>query len=121
MNSNKLKRELLQLAREMRSNPTPAEKLLWEHLRNRQLDGCKLRRQHIIDRFIVDFCCLEYKLVVEVDGPIHKSSASYDFARGQRLGELGFHEIRFFDNEVLNDIDYVGERIREFLHGAKSD
>lgn len=121
MSSNKLKQELLQLAKEMRSNPTPAEKLLWERLRNRQLDGFKFRRQHVIDRFIVDFCCLKYKLVVEVDGPIHRFSAGYDFARSQKLGELGFHEIRFFDDQVLNDIDRVKERILEFLQRVKSD
>ncbi len=55
-------------ARALRKNLTDAEKLLWRHLRDRQLDGCKFRRQHPIGKFIVDFVCVEKKLVIEVDG-----------------------------------------------------
>ncbi len=64
--------KLKPLARQMRTQPTPAEDILWQHLRNRQLLGYKFRRQHSIERFIVDFFCNQAGLVIEVDGPIQQ-------------------------------------------------
>jgi very-short-patch-repair endonuclease len=69
--SPELWEKLKPLARQMRCKPTPAEKQLWQKLKNKQLLGLKFRRQHSIDRFIVDFYCNEVRLVVEVDGSIH--------------------------------------------------
>ncbi|MQY72086.1 MAG: DUF559 domain-containing protein, partial [Dehalococcoidia bacterium] len=64
--------KLKPLAREMRRAPTLAEEVLWQHLRNSQMGGFKFRRQHPIDRFIVDFYCFKIRLVIEVDGPVHQ-------------------------------------------------
>ena len=62
--------KLFQYARQLRENPTPAEQLLWERLRGNQT-GYKFRRQHPLDKYVVDFYCLALKLAIEVDGPIH--------------------------------------------------
>jgi very-short-patch-repair endonuclease len=72
---------LLQAARELRHPQTPAEQKLWSRLRNRQLNGFKFRRQHPIDRFIIDFYCDEAKLCIEVDGDSHAEQIEYDQAR----------------------------------------
>ncbi len=77
------------LARQMRREPTPAEERLWESLRNRGLDGYKFRRQHSIDRFVVDFYCSEASLVVEVDGPVHKYTRTDDAIRQEFLEVQG--------------------------------
>ena len=69
---------LLQAARELRQPQTPAEQKLWSHLHNRQLNGFKFRRQHPIDRFIIDFYCDEARLCIEVDGDSHAEQIEYD-------------------------------------------
>jgi very-short-patch-repair endonuclease len=74
--------KLKPLARQMRHEPTSAEAFLWQHLRRKQL-GVKFRRQHLIDRFIVDFYSHEAALVVEVDGPIHEYTSEEDALRQQ--------------------------------------
>lgn len=73
--------EVLDAARHLRKNPTPAEEVLWSAIRGRSLDGLYFRRQHPLGRFILDFCCLAHRLVVEVDGAIHAERAAYDQAR----------------------------------------
>ena len=78
----------------MRHEPTPAEALLWTHLRNRQLCGYRFHRQHQIDRFIVDFVCLMPKLVIEVDGAVHQQQVTADLEREQILQSLGYRIIR---------------------------
>jgi very-short-patch-repair endonuclease len=78
--------KLKPLARQKRKEPTHAEKLLWQHLRNRQLRGFKFRRQHSIERFIVDFYCAEGGLVLEVDGPFHDYQPEEDKIRETFLG-----------------------------------
>jgi very-short-patch-repair endonuclease len=103
-------------ARHLRKRMTPAEELLWQQLRGNQLDGWHFRRQHPVGRFIVDFFCAKAKLVVEVDGPIHKQQRAYDKERTELLEtERGYHVIRFTNDEVLNDIESVLQRIREAL------
>ncbi len=99
------------LARQMRAAPTLAERLLWEHLRDRQVGGLKFRRQHGIERFIVDFYCAEMRLVIEVDGPIHEYTQEEDAVRQQFLESQGLRVLRFTNDEVLNDLPSVLARI----------
>jgi very-short-patch-repair endonuclease len=101
-------------AQAMRKSPTAAEAVLWERLRNRKLAGYRFRRQHPIDRFVVDFCCPSVRLVVEVDGGIHDTLRDADEARERLLNELGFKVLRFTNDQVLQRTDWVLEQI----HGA---
>ena len=96
-----------QRARELRQEMTPAEKLLWEQLRNRKLAGLKFRRQHPLDRFIVDFYCAACNLVVEVDGDIHDLQQERDEVRIEELELQGHQVIRFRNEQVLNDLETV--------------
>jgi very-short-patch-repair endonuclease len=107
--------KLKPLARQMRKNPTPAENKLWQHLRGKQLLGYKFRRQHAIERFIVDFYCHEARLIVEVDGPIHQYTTEEDAIRQKFLESLGFRVLRFTNEQVLTNIDGVLEKIAEAL------
>ncbi len=76
--------KLKPLARQKRHDPTPAEEALWQRLRNRQIAGIKFRRQHTIDRFIVDFYSADANLVIEVDGPVHEYTPAEDSIIPQR-------------------------------------
>ena len=93
---------LLERAREMRSNPTPAEKRLWSMLRDRRLPSYKFKRQVIIEPYIVDFVCFELRLVVEADGSQHAESES-DLRRDAFLKSQGFSVLRFWNNDVLEN------------------
>ena len=104
-----------ELARELRQNPTDAEKRLWQHLRNRQLDGHKFRRQVPLGRYVVDFACLEARLIVEVDGGQHGWRAAADAARTAWLKGNGFRVLRFWNNEVLGNLAGVLDTIRRHL------
>ncbi|MFK5972607.1 MAG: DUF559 domain-containing protein, partial [Flavobacteriaceae bacterium] len=97
---------MLEKAREMRNNPTQAEAVLWAHLKSKK-KGDKFRRQHLIGDFIVDFVCLSKKLVVEVDGEIHKAQVEEHEERTKILEDLGYKVIRFKNEEVIGDIDAV--------------
>jgi len=103
------------LAREKRHTPTPAEESLWQRLRDNQLGGYNFRRQHALGRFIVDFYCRAAKLVIEVDGSIHEQTPVEDALRQAYLESLGLRVIRFLNDEVLNEITTVLDRIRQFL------
>ena len=103
------------LAREMRKNPTPAEDRLWQHLRRRQVLGYKFRRQHAIERFIVDFYCREAHLIIEVDGPIHQYTQEEDAIRQEFLESQGFRVLRFTNDQVLSDIEGVLQTIEQAL------
>ena len=103
--------DLLTKARLLRKNSTDAEKQLWQKLRNRQLNGFKFRRQAPIGTYIVDFSCSDLKLIVEVDGGQHAEQQRYDSARTEYLESLGFTVIRFWNNEVLTNIDGVLETL----------
>ncbi len=108
-----------QLQRHLRRNPTDAERSLWKHLRGSQVEGVKFRRQHPYLDYILDFVCLERKLVVEVDGGQHAESGG-DRERDRRLEEAGFRVLRFWNNEVLGEIEAVLEVIRGALVKAPS-
>jgi very-short-patch-repair endonuclease len=103
----------------LKNNPTDAEKLIWEYLRNKKT-GHKIRRQHIIDDFITDFVCLSKKVVIEIDGKIHLNQKEYDVLRTLRLNELGYDVIRFTNEEVFANPQFVFSRIKENLD-SKSD
>ena len=107
--------KLYQYGRELRRESTEAEKLLWAELRNRKLNGLKFRRQHPLDKFIVDFYCNEKKLVIELDGSIHdeKINKDYDEARTAMLAGLNVIVLRFQNEEVINNITDVLNKIRE--------
>ena len=92
----------------MRSNATDAEDVLWEELRGRRLEGLKFRRQVPLGPFIVDFLCLEHRLVIEVDGSQHGDARlAYDVGRTRWLEGEGFTVVRFWNDDVLRDIHNV--------------
>ncbi len=94
-------------ARDLRKNSTDTERALWRHLRLRQLGGYKFRRQQPIGQYIVDFECLDKRLIIELDGGQHSEQVDYDSARTAWLGAQGFRLLRFWNNQVLAEIDAV--------------
>ncbi|OKY74976.1 MAG: hypothetical protein BM485_11135 [Desulfobulbaceae bacterium DB1] len=106
-------------ARNLRKNQTEAEKLLWSSLRNRQIAGCKFRRQWPIGPYIVDFACLSRKLLIELDGGQHSEAIAYDETRTKFLEAQGYRVIRFWNNEMLTEPTAVLQRIyEELMQGA---
>ncbi|PTD14551.1 vitamin B12 dependent-methionine synthase activation domain-containing protein [Flavobacterium columnare] len=110
--------KLKERAKTMRNNPTDAEKMLWNVLSNKGIDGFKFRRQHIIGEYIVDFVCLEKQLVVEVDGAVHdnKEQIEHDRFRTEWLESKGFKVIRFKNDEVLSNLFQTIEIINKELN-----
>jgi very-short-patch-repair endonuclease len=102
-------------AKALRKNLTEAERILWQHLRLRQLGGHKFRRQQPLRSYIVDFVCLEKRLVVEVDGGQHSSQHSYDEQRTAWIEAQGFRVQRFWDHEVMQNIEAVKETVWQAL------
>ena len=105
-------------ARDLRRTPTDSERLLWQRLRFWQVDGCKFRRQQPLGRYIVDFVCLQKRLIIELDGGQHAQQADYDKERDGWLRDQGFVVLRFWNNDVLRNIDGVLERIAENLQST---
>ena len=102
---------LIQRARYMRANPTDAERKLWHLLRDRRLDHLKWRRQFIVDdRYIVDFACLSHRLIIEADGSQHADSRE-DARRDDWLKLEGFTVLRFWNSDVLTNIDGIADAI----------
>ena len=101
-------------AKELRHNLTPAEQKLWAALRNDQL-GFNFRRQHAIGPFVTDFCCIKKKLVIELDGGQHLEQEQYDQERSQYLQAKGYRVLRFWNNDVINDLNAVITVIQEAL------
>ncbi|AFD05617.1 endonuclease domain-containing protein [Solitalea canadensis] len=104
---------LFEKARLLRKRSTAAEDLLWNCLRDRNLNGIKFRRQHPILTYIVDFYAHSHKLIIEVDGGYHltKEQQEYDEGRSFELRELGLTIVRFSNDEVMYDLNYVLMRI----------
>ena len=102
---------IIAAARQLRQNLTPAEKLLWQALRKRQLQGLKFRVQHPIGSFIVDFYCPQHQVVIELDGAIHEQQVEYDAARTEKLNHLGYRVIRFHNRKVMSDLEGVLQQI----------
>jgi very-short-patch-repair endonuclease len=91
---------------ELRKEPTPAERKLWARIRNDQL-GVNFRRQHAVGMYIPDFCSPKAKLIIELDGSQHLDQEEYDEERTKTLNSQGYKVIRFWNNDVLNDIEGV--------------
>lgn len=89
--------------------------MMWQHLRLKQLDGWRFRRQHGIGPYIVDFCCKEAGLVVEIDGGQHARATQADARRTTVLRGWGYRVLRFWNPEVTSNLDAVLERIRQSL------
>lgn len=107
---------IFEKAKALRNNMTKAELLLWERLRNNQVLGLRFRAQHPIDVFIADFYCHPLKLVIEIDGGVHadEEQSVYDEGRTAELNNMDIEVIRFSNVEVVNNIDFVVEKIREY-------
>ena len=105
-------------AKYSRAHPTQAEAIMWQLLKGKQL-GISFRRQHIFGEYIVDFVCLECKLVVEIDGGYHATlqQQENDILRTQWLNNYGFNVIRFTNEEVINATETVIKRIKENING----
>ena len=98
---------IMHQAGELRHALTPAERKLWTYLRGDKLRGVSFRRQHAIGRYITDFCSPKKKLVIELDGSQHLEQAEYDAERTHYLESQGYTVIRFWNNQVLNEIESV--------------
>jgi very-short-patch-repair endonuclease len=102
-------------ARKLRKNPTEAEKLFWNRVRARQLDGFRFRRQAPIGNYVVDFVCPEGKLIVELDGGQHDAEADKDSERSAGLESKGYRVVRFWNNQMFENIEGVLETPRSSL------
>ena len=103
-------------ARQLRRRQTDAEKALWRLLRNRALSGAKFRRQQPIDRYVVDFVCLEANLIIELDGGQHMVNEGADLARTEDLNDLGFRVLRIWNNDMLTNPEGVSRVILKALN-----
>jgi very-short-patch-repair endonuclease len=109
-------RKMVRIARRLRANQTDAETVLWNRIRNRQIDGHKFVRQEPISGYVCDFACRERFLIVEVDGGQHSESAA-DAIRDHRLAEDGCRVLRFWNNDVLGNLEGVLAAIQIELSG----
>lgn len=108
--------------RELRKRETSQENLLWEKLRNRKL-GAKFRRQHDVGGYILDFYCAEKRLIIEIDGGIHKNKENqeYDKVRDKYFRELNFKVLRFNNEEIDKNVERVLEKIKSAIHLTPAD
>jgi very-short-patch-repair endonuclease len=113
--------EIEQAARKLRNNLTVAESRLWSALRNKQLEGLRFRCQHPVGNFILDFYCPACKLAVEVDGEIHVQQIDYDEARTSELAKYGYKMLRFTNEQVMNNLPQVLEKIKRVAFLALED
>ena len=105
-------------ARRLRRDSTDAERHLWRALRNRQIDGHKVRRQVPLGPYVVDFACLDRHLVIEIDGGQHARTEPFDSRRTAWLESQGFTVLRFWNSEISAETDAVLSAIREALRGG---
>jgi len=112
-----INKEKLEKCKTLRKNSTPQEIIVWSRLRAKRFHNLKFKRQYPIGKYIVDFICLDKKLIVEIDGSQHKeeSQERYDKERTKYLEKLGFKIIRFWNDEVNTNIEGVFLKIEEFL------
>ncbi|HVY32944.1 MAG TPA: endonuclease domain-containing protein [Caulobacteraceae bacterium] len=112
------RRDGIARARSLRASQTSPERLLWSKLRDRRLAGWKWRRQVPFAPYIADFYCIEAALVVELDGGQHSERADYDARRTAYLEQQGLRVIRFWNHQVLEDLDWVCGEIYAACGGA---
>jgi very-short-patch-repair endonuclease len=110
----------LSRARAMRRQSSEAERTLWKYLRAHRLKGYKFRRQVIIEPYIVDFACLDAKLIIEVDGGQHVEQMAYDRCRTSYLESRGYRVLRFWNDKVLHETQSVLEQIESALSNIPS-
>ena len=103
------------LARKLRNQSTDAERLLWRHLRRRQLGGFRFRRQVPVDGYVADFACMDAMLVIELDGGQHQEQAARDARRDARINAAGYRVVRFWNNQVFEETTAVLEVILNTL------
>ena len=103
---------LTKIAKNLRKRATQAESVLWSRLRERQIEGVKFRRQQPIGEFIVDFVSFERRLIIELDGGQHAAAFEKDHERDKKLSGEGYSVLRFWNNEVLANLEGVLEVIR---------
>jgi very-short-patch-repair endonuclease len=107
-------------AGKLRHELTPAEQKLWAYLRGNKLNGVSFRRQHAIGNYIVDFVSIKQKLIIELDGSQHLEQEEYDLERTAFLESQGYTIIRFWNNDVMNDINSVIRAIDVTLRGERT-
>ena len=117
--SPEIRRKMVEIAREFRKEPTESEKILWQALRGKKLDGIKFRRQQPIGYFVVDFYSSVYRLVIEVDGLIHESQVEADRARQDVLEELGLNVLRIKAETVEKNLPFTLNAIRTKINELK--
>lgn len=105
-------------ARELRKAATTPERVLWNLLRNRQLDGLRFRRQHVVGPYVADFYCAEHKLVVELDGMSHDERIEYDERRNEYMRARGLRVVRITNSDLMRDPPEAAEYI---LRRARSN
>ena len=105
-------------AKELHRNMTPAEVKLWARLRAHRLQGVHFRNQHAIGNYVVDFCSPKARLIIELDGSHHLEQEAYDTERTQYLESLGYKVIRFWNKDVMHDMDGV---IRAIIQAMEAE
>ncbi len=108
---------IIQRARTLRKNMTKQERILWQFLRKKSINNLKFRRQYPIGKYIVDFICNEKKIIIEIDGGQHNEvkNIAYDKERTKYLESKGYKVIRFWNNDIDNNIEGVYQEILKFL------
>ena len=108
-------------ARRLRRDQTPAEQVLWRHLRTKRMCNVKFRRQHSIGPYFVDFCSIQRKLIIEIDGGQHADRPAEDEVRSSFLKSYGYRVLRFWNKQVLENTDEVLAEIEKFLGADSSE
>ncbi len=106
-------------ARRLRQSSTPAELILWKHLRSRRFADFKFRRQRPIGPFTIDFVCLGLQIILELDGESHLSKLEKDQERDEYLRQRGFRVLRYWNNQIYDELESVLEEIWLVCHGKK--
>ena len=109
--------ESIKKSRELRKNMTPQERKLWNIIRNRQFFGYRFRRQFPIGAYIADFICREKKIIIEIDGGQHNTDENlvYDRNRTEYLNSEGYNVVRFWNNDIDNNMSGVYEKLKEIF------
>jgi len=98
-------------ARSLRSDMTLAEHKLWQVLRGRQVESCRFRRQHPVGPYVADFACIERMLIIELDGGQHQEQKEYDERRTEFLQQQGWRVLRFWNNDVMGNLEGVVAKV----------